>query len=111
MKLSEERAKFRQRKVWTSFRELEIERRGCCCEICGKKLTKLVANLHHRCACKTMEEYENLSPERFLLLCTSCHDWVHLVHNSPVFKHYSLAMAKEGEPLPTVDIGILCSKN
>lgn len=77
---------FRGRKVWKDFCEKFIEEKGCKCEICYKSLTKVIGNVHHRCRAMTMAEYMNLEPSRFMLLCTSCHDWVHLVHNSPRFK-------------------------
>lgn len=77
---------FRGRKVWKDFANQFTEDKGCKCEICYKPLTKVIGNVHHRCRAKVMSEYMNLEPSRFMLLCTSCHDWVHLVHNSPRFK-------------------------
>lgn len=77
---------FRGRKVWKDFVESFTAERGNKCEICHKPLTKVIGNVHHRCRALTMGEYMDLKPSRFMLLCTSCHDWVHLVHNSPRFK-------------------------
>lgn len=77
---------FRGRKVWKDFCEKFIQDKGNKCEICHKPLTKVIGNVHHRCRALTMSQYMNLEPGRFMLLCTSCHAWVHEVHNSPRFK-------------------------
>ena len=86
---------FRGRKEWKEFCSKLRDERDNKCEICGKPLTKVIGNVHHLHTCPTMADYMNLEPNRFLLVCTNCHDWCHSVCNSPRFKMYGLANRKQ----------------
>ena len=88
---------FRSRKEWREFCDSVVSIRRVC-EICGKDLSKRFVrgkhkgkfckrfNIHHRIDCQTMGQYMDLNPERFLLLCPDCHQWVHRICNSPNFR-------------------------
>jgi hypothetical protein len=67
------RNNFRGRKAWKEFRASELKARGFRCELChtrhtGAKSARL--NLHHL----DPDNYEDLDPGKFKLLCTVCHD-------------------------------------
>ena len=66
-----EKSRFRQTKTWKQFRQqLRIDRQYTC-EICGiKKKTGL--QVHHL----DEEHYTDLNPQKFKLLCSSCHQEV-----------------------------------
>lgn len=81
-----EKVKFRSRKVWKDFCNDFKKTRDYRCEVCGKDLKDKLSNVHHRFKCETIEEYQDLTDSRFLLLCTDCHKWVHRIYNSPNFK-------------------------
>ena len=61
---------FRKTSIWQSFRKKIIEERGCICQCCGVHTKRL--QLHH------MDEknYEDLNPDKFVLLCSRCHTQV-----------------------------------
>jgi predicted HNH restriction endonuclease len=64
--------KFRTTKVWKDFREKLLLERGAECTMCGTKYSgKRIRQLqvHHR----DPEHYEDLTPEKFCLLCSGCH--------------------------------------
>ncbi len=65
-----EKTEFRKSKEWRLFRKQLIEERGQYCQCCSKK-TK-VLQCHHA----VPEEYENLDPKNFFLLCPLCHKCV-----------------------------------
>ena len=64
-----DKSRFRQRKIWKDFRKQIIAERKCC-QFCGSKYRM---NLHHMD--KNPDNYTNLNPNHFLLLCNSCHDY------------------------------------
>lgn len=92
-----QKTKIRARKAWKVFADRILNERKCC-EICGADLTarfvrgrragklKATPNVHHMHVCENEEQYENYDPSRFMLLCVSCHEWVHKIYNSPNFK-------------------------
>lgn len=52
------------------------------CELCGKRYKRLTdLNVHHRYT----THYENLDMSRFLVLCRTCHEFVHTKYKSPAF--------------------------
>lgn len=65
-----EKDAFRKTQEWKAFRKQLIEERGQYCQCCGKH-TK-VLQCHHA----VPEEYENLEPANFFLLCPLCHKCV-----------------------------------
>lgn len=72
MKGNKEKTKARQTKGWREFRKQLILERGTFCQCCGKK-TRLL-QCHHMDG--SIENYQNLEPERFALLCSQCHKCV-----------------------------------
>lgn len=85
---------FRGRKVWKDFCEQFRDEKKNECAVCGKKLTKVIGNVHHLHSCPTMADYMNLDKSRYMLLCTNCHEWCHAIANSPRFKELGLANRK-----------------
>lgn len=65
-----EKTTYRKSKEWQIFRKRLLEERGCICECCGKKTKHL--ECHHICP----ENYTDLTPSKFALLCHSCHSCV-----------------------------------
>lgn len=65
-----------QTKVWKDFRAAILKDRDYTCEFCGirhhKQLSSHKLNVHHLCP----DEYDNLDPEKFRLLCFTCHEFV-----------------------------------
>ena len=47
------------------------------CALCGSN--RSVRTIHHIYRCETEEEYENLSENRFIVLCAQCHSFLHWV--------------------------------
>lgn len=72
MKGNRDKEAFRRTTRWRNFRKQLIEERGQICQCCGKK-TKLL-QLHH--ADNSVENYQNLEPTKFYLLCALCHKCV-----------------------------------
>lgn len=72
MQGNKEKTAFRRTKQWKDFRKKLIGKRGQFCQCCGKK-TKLL-QLHH--ADGSLENYQNLNPNNFYLLCAMCHKCV-----------------------------------
>jgi hypothetical protein len=71
--LANYRNKFRARKVWKDFRAGELKARGFRCELCHSKHSGAKSsflNLHHL----DPDNYEDLTPSKFRLLCAVCHD-------------------------------------
>lgn len=64
------KTEYRKSKEWVSFRKMLLEERGHVCECCGKR-TK-----HLECHHIDPENYTDLTPEKFALLCHSCHSCV-----------------------------------
>ena len=70
---SASKTKFRRTRAWIEFRIGLIETRGKRCEMCGVvKRTARELDCHHL----HPEDYANLDPDRFKILCTGCHDFV-----------------------------------
>lgn len=69
-KCNKEKVEFRKSKEWRCFRKQLLEERGYVCECCGRKTKYL--DCHH----KDPENYTDLTPEKFALLCKSCHSCV-----------------------------------
>ena len=68
-----EHSKFRRTKKWISFRKQMLAENPCCA-FCGSK--RATRTVHHIYNCKTEEEYENLSEDRFIVLCSQCHNFL-----------------------------------
>lgn len=63
---SADKSEFRKTKVWIEFSRNYREKVGKC-ECCGKKAK--VLQLHHA----VPDDYENLDPKNFWVLCSMCH--------------------------------------
>ena len=66
--------RFRTLKVWKDFRAKILKERNQTCELCGIRHTGLhlrKMNVHHL----DPYNYQNLDPEKFRLLCFTCHDF------------------------------------
>ena len=68
---SAEHTKFRSTTRWRVFRKSLLEARGYQCACCGIKKKKGL-QIHH----KDPENYLDLTPEKFVILCSGCHDLV-----------------------------------
>ena len=81
-KLSEEHARFRETPQWLLFRKYMLASHNQTCDFCGKKY-KRTQNLdvHH----KYETNYTNLDPSRFMLLCKTCHQFIHKKRRTPCF--------------------------
>lgn len=71
-----EHSKFRRTKEWISFRKQMLAAHPCCAFCGSKRATRTVHHIHN---CKTEEEYEDLSEERFIVLCSQCHNFLHWI--------------------------------
>lgn len=72
-KTRRERSNFRMTVRWKNFRSQLIEQRGAVCECCGTKYygkQRRGLQIHHL----DTDNYEYLVPERFKILCSSCHE-------------------------------------
>lgn len=69
-----ERAKFRHTNTWINFRNSMVESHNCTCEKCNRRFPNEQMEVHHLIE---DEDYDNLDPSRFLVLCFSCHDKIH----------------------------------
>ena len=70
-----EHTQFRTTKVWKEFRKKLLADRGTICECCGTRHNGKQARqlqIHH----KDPENYTDLTPEKFAVLDSSCHDLV-----------------------------------
>jgi hypothetical protein len=76
---SKEKSSFRRTKKWIEFRNKTIKARGNKCELCGfeKRLT-----LHHVHLNDNAISYTTLTEDRFKVLCSHCHKFLHLVERS-----------------------------
>lgn len=70
-----EKKNFRTKKVWKDFRHKLMEERESSCELCGTTFRgkrKRGLQVHHL----DPDDYTNLDPKKFILLCSSDHDLV-----------------------------------
>ena len=77
---------FRRSPEWKEFCQSFKELRDHTCEICGKRLNKGQAQVHHRINAVVMRDYMTLTNDRFLLCCSTCHRYLHIKCNSPYLK-------------------------
>jgi len=68
---SAEHTKFRSTSRWREFRSRLLEERGYRCACCGIKKKKGL-QIHH----KDPDHYDDLTPEKFIILCSDCHGLV-----------------------------------
>jgi 5-methylcytosine-specific restriction endonuclease McrA len=80
IKSGKEKTDYRKTKEWKAFRLSILKERNYKCECCGVS-KKSGLQIHHIFP----EEYDNLEPERFAVLCSSCHKEVSRMER---LKHY-----------------------
>lgn len=84
---AKERAAFRLTPVWQIFRRYITSNKNYTCEFCGKQYKDIKnLNVHHRFE----SQYDNLSVDRFMVLCKTCHEFIHSKYNSPAFRDRKL---------------------
>lgn len=77
---------------WQLFRKLMLAKANNTCEFCGQHYARESSlNVHHR----FVTNYENLEPSRFMVVCWTCHKFVHTKGNAPVFKARRLVGLKD----------------
>ena len=87
MTTAKERTEFRKQLVWQLLRRYLLNQKKMTCEFCKKQYKDIASmNIHHRYE----TQYENLSVDRFLVLCKTCHEFIHLKYNAPAFKDMNL---------------------
>lgn len=91
IKTAADRTAFRKTLHWQMFRKYILARRNFTCEFCGKQYKRAQdLNVHHL----HDDNYDNLNEERFLVLCRTCHEFVHKKYNAPAFRSRQLAHRK-----------------
>ena len=76
-----ERDQFRRTPAWQLFRRFICASRNMTCEFCGVKYKRMCdLNIHHMYT----TNYDNLAQDRFLLLCKTCHEFIHTKYRSPL---------------------------
>lgn len=87
---SKDKTKFRSSREWKEFRQSLLEERGCSCELCGTRYSgkrKRYLQVHHL----DPENYKDLSPDKFVLLCSSCHEMVERISKKILSKNTELS--------------------
>jgi len=87
--VSKEKTKFRSSKEWKDFRRQLIKERGPQCELCGTKYSGKrlrMIQVHHL----DPDDYTNLNPDKFVLLCSGCHDLVERISKKILSKNTEL---------------------
>lgn len=67
---------FRRSKAWQNFRKEMLNTHPYCAFCHSNRATRTV---HHIFNCQTEEEYEDLTPSRFIILCSHCHTYLHWI--------------------------------
>lgn len=84
---AKERAEFRRTPIWQVFRRYICASRNMTCEFCGVKYRRMCdLNIHH----KFETHYDNLDQRRFMLLCKTCHEFIHRKYRAPAFAERAL---------------------
>lgn len=86
---TEAHSKFRRSKKWKTFHDYMIERHPYCA-FCGSN--KATRTVHHTHICQTEDEYEDLSEDRFIVLCSQCHSFLHWIGRKKSTSPYVLAI-------------------
>ena len=83
-KAAEEHKKFRETPQWIMFRKYMLSLHNMTCDFC-KQSYKQAARLdvHHMYD----TNYTRLEESRFMVLCKTCHKFIHDKDRSPAFKH------------------------
>lgn len=77
---------FRATPQWQVFRKYILARRNWTCEFCGKKYSRTqFLDVHH----KYKTNYQCLEESRFMLLCKTCHKFLHSKSGTPLLGQYT----------------------
>ena len=91
---TDDNVKFRRSKEWKSFRESLLDQVGNRCQLCGTRLSgkqKKRLQIHHL----DPENYNDLDPQKFRVLCTTDHKLVE--------KMATKILGKNPEDIPFLD--------
>ena len=85
-RLKKEHEQFRLTPQWTIFRKWMLASRNQTCDFCGKRYTRTqYLDVHHKYA----TNYQDLTPDRFMLLCKTCHEFLHRKEGTPLLGKYT----------------------
>lgn len=77
---------FRATPQWQVFRKYILASRNQTCEFCGKKYSRTqFLDVHH----KYKTNYQCLEESRFMLLCKTCHKFLHSKSCTPLLGQYT----------------------
>lgn len=80
---AKERSNFRLGVQWQIFRAFMLAKEHNTCQLCGKQYKEVShLNIHHR----YITHYTNLDPDRFIVVCKTCHEYIHHKYNAPAYK-------------------------
>lgn len=84
--LKRQHTEFRLTPQWQVFRKYVLATRNQTCEFCGKRYTNTsYLDVHH----KYRTNYQELKDERFMLLCKTCHKFLHAKSGTPKLGIYT----------------------
>ena len=77
---------FRATPQWQVFRKYILASRNQTCEFCGKKYSRTqFLDVHH----KYKTNYQCSEESRFMLLCKTCHKFLHSKSGTPLLGQYT----------------------
>ena len=84
--LKKQHEAFRLTPQWQVFRKYILASRHQTCEFCGKYYARTHnLDVHH----KFKTNYQNLDETRFMLLCKTCHQFLHKKSGTPLLGQYT----------------------
>ena len=84
--LKKQHEAFRLTPQWQVFRKYILASRHQTCEFCGKHYARTHnLDVHH----KFKTNYQNLDETRFMLLCKTCHQFLHKKSGTPLLGQYT----------------------
>lgn len=84
--LKKQHDEFRATPQWQVFRKYMLASRNQTCEFCGKHYARTHnLDVHH----KFRTNYQNLDESRFMLLCKTCHQFLHKKSGTPLLGQYT----------------------
>lgn len=84
--IKKQHEEFRATPQWQVFRKYILASRNQTCEFCGKKYSRTqFLDVHH----KFRTNYQCLEESRFMLLCKTCHKFLHSKSGTPLLGQYT----------------------
>lgn len=84
--LKKQHEEFRKTPQWQLFRKYMLAARNQTCEFCGKRYSRTAfLDVHHM----FRTNYSTLDAERFMLLCKTCHKFLHAKRGTPLLGKYT----------------------